>query len=48
MRTANGDLNGEIHVDHIQPLAGGGTSERDNLQAVHSTCNLRKGARSTE
>lgn len=33
------------HIDHIKPLAGGGTHEYSNVQLTHGTCNLRKGAR---
>ena len=32
-----------IHVDHIVPLAKGGSNDRANLQAVHAACNLAKG-----
>ena len=34
----------DIHVDHIVPVARGGTSDPENLQAVCADCNLRKGA----
>jgi hypothetical protein len=33
-------------VDHIIPLARGGTNDLDNLQISHLRCNLSKGARS--
>ena len=39
-----GDLAG-VHVDHKRPLAHGGTSDPDNMQAAHAICNLVKGAR---
>ena len=39
-----GDLAG-VHVDHKRPLAHGGTSDPDNIQAAHAICNLVKGAR---
>ena len=33
------------HVDHIQPLAKGGTNWPDNLQILCPSCNLSKGAK---
>lgn len=33
----------DAEIDHIHPQALGGTDEPDNLQAVHSICNKRKG-----
>lgn len=38
-------LAGCYHVDHIVPLARGGSSRIENLQLLHARCNLRKGAR---
>jgi 5-methylcytosine-specific restriction endonuclease McrA len=35
-------LDNDIHLDHIIPLAAGGTHERSNVQLAHATCNLRK------
>jgi 5-methylcytosine-specific restriction endonuclease McrA len=32
-------------VDHVTPLANGGTNERHNLQRAHAQCNARKNAR---
>ena len=32
------------HMDHIVPLAQGGTDARGNLAAAHARCNLSKGA----
>ena len=34
-----------VSLDHIMPLAKGGTHEWDNLQASHLRCNMSKGAR---
>ena len=31
-----------LHVDHIQPLAKGGTDDFSNLQTLCSQCNLQK------
>ncbi len=36
-----------LEVDHIEPITRGGTNHRDNLQALCSTCNRRKGNRFT-
>ena len=33
------------HVDHIMPLARGGSNDRRNLQALCPTCNLSKSAK---
>lgn len=33
------------HVDHIMPLARGGTNDRKNLQLLCQPCNLRKSAK---
>jgi 5-methylcytosine-specific restriction endonuclease McrA len=35
----------EIHIDHIVPVALGGTNDLANLQVSHALCNMRKGAR---
>jgi 5-methylcytosine-specific restriction endonuclease McrA len=32
-------------IDHILPLARGGTHEPSNVQAAHFGCNAAKGAR---
>jgi hypothetical protein len=32
----------KLHLDHITPVAAGGTNEPSNLQYVHEACNLRK------
>lgn len=34
-----------FHVDHFMPLALGGSNDPSNLQLLHPTCNLKKGAR---
>jgi 5-methylcytosine-specific restriction endonuclease McrA len=34
-----------FHVDHIVPLARGGTNGPENLQLLAPVCNLRKGAK---
>lgn len=35
----------DYHVDHIQPLARGGTNDRRNLQILCGPCNIRKHAK---
>lgn len=35
----------DVHIDHIHPVALGGSDHPDNLQVTHSLCNIRKGAR---
>jgi len=35
-----------LHVDHIKPLAKGGTNDHDNLQAACADCNHGKADRS--
>jgi 5-methylcytosine-specific restriction endonuclease McrA len=34
-----------FHIDHVRPLACGGTHTYGNVQLAHPACNLRKGAR---
>ena len=34
-----------MHIDHIVPMSRGGSHDRENLQAAHALCNLRKGNR---
>jgi 5-methylcytosine-specific restriction endonuclease McrA len=38
-------LDKKRHIDHITPLAGGGTNYRANLQLLCPPCNLKKGSR---
>lgn len=38
-------VRGGYHVDHIMPLALGGTNNPSNLQVACPTCNAQKGAR---
>ncbi len=33
------------HLDHVVPLASGGSHAYDNVAVSHPACNLRKGAR---
>lgn len=35
-------LDDHLHIDHIHPRSKGGTTDIENLQVVHKTCNLRK------
>lgn len=42
--TACGDTN-DLTVDHIKPLAQGGTNHPSNLVVLCRACNSRKGAR---
>lgn len=35
----------KMHIDHVLPLALGGSNRRANLQLLCETCNLSKGAR---
>jgi 5-methylcytosine-specific restriction endonuclease McrA len=34
----------DVHIDHVTPLADGGTSDLTNLAAVHRDCKRAKGA----
>lgn len=40
------DIRVDFHVDHIEPLAKGGSNDRTNLQLLCPTCNRSKHARS--
>lgn len=42
--TGTVNLGATIHLDHILPLARGGTNDPTNLQALCDGCNLRKSA----
>lgn len=35
-------LSGEVHMDHVVPLARGGAHCTENLRLTHAACNLRK------
>lgn len=37
-----------LHIDHVVPLAQGGTWDEDNLRWVHKRCNLQKGPRTLD
>lgn len=38
-------LHGSYHIDHIVPLAKGGTNTDDNVQLLHPRCNMKKSAK---
>lgn len=42
------DLADGYHVDHIMPIALGGSNDKSNIQALCPTCNLKKGAKHPE
>lgn len=41
----NQPLNDDFHLDHIMPLALGGTNTDDNIQLLRAICNLQKHAK---
>lgn len=43
-----GATDGDFHIDHVIPVALGGTNDLENLRVACSTCNLSKGAKSLE
>lgn len=38
-------LGDDFHLDHIMPLALGGTNTDDNIQLLRATCNMKKNAK---
>ena len=38
-------LGDDYHMDHIMPLALGGTNTDDNIQLLRATCNMKKNAK---
>lgn len=38
-------LGDDYHLDHIMPIALGGTNTDDNMQLLRATCNLQKSAK---
>ena len=38
-------LRGDYHMDHIMPVSLGGANTDDNIQLLHSLCNLKKNAK---
>lgn len=43
-KICNLPIEGKFHLDHIKPLALGGTHEYANVQLAHPHCNYSKGA----
>lgn len=42
------DPKGRLTIDHIIPIAQGGSHEYENLQPAHQRCNARKGCKGPE
>lgn len=40
-----GDTDGPFHIDHIKPVAAGGSRDIGNLAVACAACNLSKGAK---
>ena len=40
-----GDVAGPFHIDHIEPVAHGGSNDPENLTVACAPCNLSKGAK---
>jgi 5-methylcytosine-specific restriction endonuclease McrA len=38
-------LGSRTHVDHVKPVAFGGTDDVSNLRATHPSCNMRRGVK---
>lgn len=43
-----GVRSGPFHIDHIEPVARGGSDDLDNLAVACRSCNLSKGAKTPE
>jgi 5-methylcytosine-specific restriction endonuclease McrA len=41
----NQEITGDIHIDHVIPLARGGSDTIDNKALTHPFCNMSKGAK---
>jgi 5-methylcytosine-specific restriction endonuclease McrA len=45
IKLSNKTGSGRYHIDHVNPIALGGSDDPDNLQLLCPTCNLRKNAK---